>query len=247
MIADFITIYILAVVFIATLIRSTIGFGESLVAVPLLALRLPLEIAVPFSVLLSVTVAGIVVVQDWKKIHVQSAGWLVLFTLLGIPLGLLLLTSGNDSIVKAGLGTIIIAFSVYSLTGRRIKELTSDNGIWLFGCGLLAGIFGGAYGLNGPPLALYGSMRRWSAQHFRATLQGYFLPASFIGMLGYWLKGLWTSEITHYYLLSLPVMIPAIFLGRVINHRLKGEKFFHYVYVGLIGIGAVLLVQAVRN
>ena len=31
--------------------------------------------------------------------------------------------------------------------------------------------------MNGPPLAIYGSMRRWSAQHFRATLQGYFLPA----------------------------------------------------------------------
>jgi hypothetical protein len=44
--------------------------------------------------------------------------------------------------------------------------------------------------MNGPPLVIYGSMRRWSPQHFRATLQGYFLPASIIGMSGYRLAGL---------------------------------------------------------
>ena len=33
------TIHAILVIFIATLIRSTLGFGEALVAVPLLALR----------------------------------------------------------------------------------------------------------------------------------------------------------------------------------------------------------------
>src|SRR3546814_11663687 len=87
-------------IFLATLVRSSFGFGESLVAVPLLALYVPLEIAVPVSVLVSITVAGVVVAQDWKKIHVRSAGWLVLFTLLGIPLGLILLTTANEQMVK---------------------------------------------------------------------------------------------------------------------------------------------------
>jgi hypothetical protein len=36
---DPITAYVVAVIFVATLIRSTLGFGEALVAVPLLALR----------------------------------------------------------------------------------------------------------------------------------------------------------------------------------------------------------------
>jgi uncharacterized membrane protein YfcA len=41
---------VLIVVFIATLIRSAFGFGEGLVAVPLLALWIPLEIAAPLDV-----------------------------------------------------------------------------------------------------------------------------------------------------------------------------------------------------
>ena len=90
-------------------------------------------------------------------------------------------------------------------------------------------------------------MRRWSAQHFRATLQAYFLPASIIGMVGYWLAGLWIPAVTHYYLLSLPVTLPAVLLGRVINHRLHGEAFLKYVYIGLATIGSLLMVQAITG
>src|ERR1039458_6940652 len=93
----------------------------------------------------------------------------------------------------------------------------------------------------------YGAMRRWSAQHFRATLQGYFLPASIIGMGGYWLAGLWVAAVTHYYLVSLPVTLLAVFLGRAINHRLHGEAFLKYIYLALVGIGALLLVQAITG
>ena len=101
--------------------------------------------------------------------------------------------------------------------------------------------------MNGPPLAIYGAIRRWSAAHFRATLQGYFLPTSIIGMSGYWLAGLWVPAVTHYYLLSLPVAAPAVFLGRIVNHRLSGGAFFKYVYLGLAIIGTLLLIQAMSR
>jgi len=130
------------------------------------------------------------------------------------------------------------------LLGDQPPALSTDSMPWLLGCGFIAGIMGGAYGMNGPPLAIYGAMRRWSAQHFRATLQGYFLPASVLGMSGYWLKGLWVPAVTHYYLISLPAMIPAIVLGRSLNHRLRGDAFLKYVYAGLACVGVVLLVQA---
>ena len=94
---DVTTLHVIFIVFIATLIRSAFGFGEALVAVPLLAFCIPLEVAAPLAVLVSITIAGIVVVQDWKKIHLRSTAWLVLSTLLGIPLGLLLLTSSHQS------------------------------------------------------------------------------------------------------------------------------------------------------
>jgi len=238
---------VLAVVFIATLIRSTFGFGEALFAVPLLALRLPLTIATPLAVLISITIAAVVVVQDWQKVHWRSAGWLVAATMLGIPPGILLLTSSHQETIKVILGLLLIAFCMYSLSGSKLPELHSDNRTWLVSCGIAAGVLGGAYGMNGPPLVMYGAMRRWSSQHFRATLQGYFLPASVAGMAGYWLRGLWTPPVTHYYLISLPALLPAILLGRVMNRRLHGAGFLKSVYWCLAGVGVALLIQAVRT
>jgi len=101
--------------------------------------------------------------------------------------------------------------------------------------------------MNGPPLVIYGSLRRWSTAEFRATLHGYFLPASAAGMFAYWLAGLWVPAVTHYYLLSLPGTIGATFLGRAIHARLPARTFFRYVYVGLLAVGVTLITPAVRG
>src|SRR5262249_9261911 len=117
------TITVLAVIFLATLIRSSFGFGEALVAVPLLALIMPVEVAAPLAVLVSVTVAGIVIAQDWRHIHFRSARGLVLATFLGIPVGLFLLTAVAESVVKAVLALVIIGFSASCLAGLGRAEL----------------------------------------------------------------------------------------------------------------------------
>jgi uncharacterized protein len=240
------TLYVLLVILVATFIRSVLGFGEALIAVPLLALRLPIDIAAPLAMLVSITVAAIILAQDWQHVELGTATWLLGATLFGIPLGLLLLTHGNERLVKAMLGALIAAFAAYSLAGRQLPELRSQNRAWLLASGFFAGILGGAYGMNGPPLVIYGAMRRWPAQRFRATLQSYFLPASVIGMIGYWLAGLWVHAVTRYYLLSLPVTLLAIFMGHLLTRRMHAHAFQRYVNVALLLIGAALLFQARR-
>jgi uncharacterized protein len=238
------TVQVLLVLFIATFIRSALGFGEALIAVPLLALTLPVQVAAPLAVLVSITVAVVVVIQDWRNIHVHSAGWLIVSTLFGIPIGLWLLKTVSESIVKSILGVFIIAFAIYSLAGRK-PELHSDRLAPLFG--FAAGILGGAYGMNGPPLVVYGLLRRWQPTQFRATLQGYFLIASIVGMVGYALTGLWTRTISNYFLLSLPLALLAIFLGHAVHRRLSNSRFLVCVNIGLALIGVLLLKQGLQS
>ncbi|PZF72679.1 sulfite exporter TauE/SafE family protein [Taibaiella soli] len=234
-------VYVFLISFVATLVRSTFGFGESLVAVPLFSILMPIEVAVPLSVLMSVIVALVVVIQDHKKIDLGSAKWLIIYAVIGIPLGLLLLIYGNEHWIKIGLGGLIILYSVYSVFAKSSIHLEHDSKFWLFICGFLSGILGGAYGVNGPPLVVYGNLRRWNAKQFRATLQGYFLPVSFVGLIGYFAKGLMTTEVLKLFAISLPAVIPAIFLGRFLNHRLRDGTFFKYVYLGLLLIGVFLI------
>src|SRR5512144_1996247 len=112
--AHWTTIGVVAVLFLATLIRSSFGFGEALFSVPLLSLLMPIRVAVPLATLVSVTVALVVVLQDWKKVHARSAGLLLLTTFVGIPIGLLLLKVVAEPIVKTILGAVILLFATYS-------------------------------------------------------------------------------------------------------------------------------------
>jgi uncharacterized protein len=203
-------------------------------------------VATPLAVLLSVIVALIVVVQDHQSIQISSALWLLAATLPGLPVGLLLLKAGHQEWLKAGLGALILIFALVSLVSRAPAHPRFGGRPWLLVSGFCAGILGGAFGMNGPPLVIYGAMRRWTPQQFRATLQAYFLPASLLGLFGYGAAGIWDREVTRYFLFALPVAVPAVFLGRAINRRLRGDSFQKYVYVGLAGIGLLLLVRSLR-
>jgi len=194
--------------------------------------------------MLSIVIALIIVIQDHRKIHFYSAKWLILYAVPGIPLGLLVLIYGNEILVKTVLGLLIIGYAWYTLAVKTTKSLMKDNHWWLFICGFLSGVFGGAYGLNGPPLVVYGNLRNWSAVHFRATLQAYFLPVSLLGFIGYAVKGLVTAEVNYYFLIALTTSIPATFLGRWLNHKLNSRSFLRYVLYGLMIIGVILMLTA---
>ena len=231
--------------FVATLIRSAFGFGEALIAVPLLAFFMPVKVAAPLAVLVSITIAAVVVVQDWRHIHVRSAGWLVFSTLFGIPLGLLLLTRTPEHLIKLVLGGLILIFALFCLAGSMRFRLQHDSRGWLLMCGFRCRHSRRGVRNERAAASDLRSLRNWTAQHFRATLQAYFLPASLLGMLGYLSAGLWTQAVTYDYLLCLPVLLPAVFLGRVINHRLSAAAFSKYVYAGLAAIGAGLVAQSI--
>ena len=64
---------VVMVFFGATLVRSALGFGEALIAVPMLAFVLPVEVAAPVATLVSITVAAVVVVRPCRDTFSRPA------------------------------------------------------------------------------------------------------------------------------------------------------------------------------
>lgn len=241
---DLISLQVGAVLVLATFVRSAMGFGEGLVAAPLLVFLMPLPAVAPLAALVSITVALLALIQDSAHVDGRSAWRLLLATIFGIPLGIWLVARAPQLLVKALLGISLIALAAFFHLKKSEAHLKTDRSAALFGFG--AGVLGGAFGLNGPLLAVYGTLRRWPPHCFRATLQGYFLPASAIGMAGYWLAGSWTLAVTRYYLLALPFMIGAAFAGRWCNRRMDQARFLAVVHGALALIGMILLLQTLR-
>lgn len=231
------------ILFLATVFRTVFGFGEALVAVPLLATVISIKTAAPVAVLASIVIASFVVFRDWKHIHLRSAAWLILSTLFGLPIGLLMLKFVSEPAMKATLAIFIFAFCSYSLVRPQKTILENERFAWIFG--FLAGISGGSYGMNGPPLAVYGALRGWPPEKFRATLQGYFLPASIFGMCGYGAAGLWTSSVNILFIACLPAVALGIWVGRKMSRHIDVRRFARVLHFGLLGIASLLLVQSI--
>jgi len=245
------TWYVAAIVFLGTLVRSTFGFGDALVAMPLLTLLVvDIEVATPIVAVASAVVAICVSIQDWRVIKLSSAWRLAAASCASIPLGVYLLVTMPDTIIKGMLAAVVISFAGYRLLGPRfplasLMKFTNDR--WAFGFGFTAGLLGGAYNAQGPPIVIYGVMRRWSPAEFRATLQGFFVPTTIVLLFCHWYKGLWTREVGIDVLVSLPFVLLAIPIGKLFHRRLAKGKFERYVDLLLLAIGIALLVNVIKE
>ena len=236
---------VLAVLFISTFVRSAFGFGDAVLAMPLLVLFIDLKTATPLVALAAGTIALCILISHWKNVRIESAWRLVLSSLAGIPLGLYLLNHLNEELMKLLLAGLIILFALINLTGPQRLVIRSERYAYLFG--FTAGVFGGAYNTNGPPVVLYGLLRRWSPGSFRATLQGDFLPTGLLILIGHGISGLWTGQVLFSYLCALPVILPAIWIGAVVNRTIPEGKFDRIIYLFLLLIGCVLVRETIRN
>ena len=229
----------LIILFLATLTHSTLGFGIALVAMPLLTLTVGIETATPLVAFVVLTTTASIAWTSRRHIEIRVAWRLLLGSVAGIPLGLFILTNAPEPLVKGILGLVILGFGLYSLAHPRLTTIATERWAYLFG--FLSGVFGGAYNVNGPPVVLYGALRRWPPERFRATLQGFFLPAGVLVFAGHGLAGLWTFEVVRLYTLALPVILVAIILGTKLNRRIPTERFERALYAILIGLGLLLL------
>ena len=231
---------VLLIIFISTIIRSALGFGNALIAMPLLVLILGVKTAAPLVAMVGIINALVMLLREWRELDIKSAIYLILSTLAGIPLGLFFLKSSPEHIVKMILGLVLIGFGLYNLFGLRLPAL--KKGYLVFPFGFLAGILGGAYNTGGPPVVIYGVMRGWEKEKFRATLQGYFLISSALIVVGQGISGLWTRSVLIYFLGSIPVVVLAVLLGNWMVHKISGEHFNKVVNLFLVAAGFLMFI-----
>ncbi len=238
------TPFVLAVLFCSTLHRATFGFGDALIAMPLLSLFIAVELATPLVALVSLTGAAIILARDWRGVARGDALRLIVAALFGVPLGAILLTELDHRIVKTFLAALVITFSLYNLWRPRLRAVLGPR--WAPVFGFAAGALGGAYNTHGPPIIIFGSLRGWPPQQFRATLQGYFLPVGIAAVLAHALNGRYNAVILTWFVWSLPVVLTSMWIGEHLHRRVRGRDFARLVYGILIAIGLVLLWSAWR-
>ncbi len=231
---------VVAILCLATLFHGTLGFGTGLVAMPLLTLLIGVQDATALVAFVILGTTILVLRRDWRRAEARAAIYLVLGSLPGVPIGILLLTRAPADAIQRGLGVVLIAYALYSLSSPRL--LQASRSAWALTLGLVSGVLGGAYNTNAPPVVVYGALRRWPPDVFRATLQAYFVPLAAAVWIGHGLSGLWSKEIAVAYAIYLPSGLLALWLGHRLSARIPAASFDRLLYLVIIVLGALLLV-----
>jgi uncharacterized membrane protein YfcA len=227
------------IIALASLVRSTFGFGDALVAMPLLSLFISVKTATPVVAVMAIIISVPIIIANWQSARVKATWQLIISSIVGIPIGVLYLKGAGEDLVKIVLAVVLIIFASYKLFRPDMLRLRSDRTAPFFG--ILAGMLGGAYNTNGPPIIIFGTLRQWQPQQFRAILQGVFLPTNIFIVAGHLGAGLWTTRVVELFLYALPVIILALITGSRLSLRLDPVRFSRYIYIFLVIIGFVLL------
>lgn len=231
---------VVSAVFVGALTRATFGFGEAVVAMPLLAL-LPLSLHTAASLvgLAGLTVAVLSTASRSRQIDVPALLRLSVGTVAGIPLGLALLLYVPAGFTTTALGAFLVLYAVYGLLPAPPRF---EAGVgWAYPTGLLAGALGSAYNFNGVPVVVYGTLRGWSPAEFRGTLQAHFVVSGLFVVTAQGLGGVWTPALPGLFGASLPAIGAATWLGHRLHRRIPAERFIRLVYLLVLVLGLVLV------
>lgn len=234
---------VVTIVFVAALVHSTLGFGTALVAMPMLVAVLDVKLATPLVGLTMLTTIALLLVRSWRDLDIKAASHLLIASIPGIPLGLLVLRFAPQDLFKTTMGVLLIAVGLCNLRMSVLPRLEHIR--WAHVFGFVSGFLGSAYNVNAAPVAVYGILRRWPPEGFRATLQGYFFPSTLLIVGSHALAGLWTGDVFGFYLPAVPAIIVAVFLGRIIGARIAPARFQRVLYVALLAFGLMLLVPPI--
>ena len=180
--------------------------------------------------------------RSWREVHFGSAWRLVLAAAAGTPLGLWFLKGAHDAAVQIVLASVIGAFAAYSLLRPRRHHVR--GGISTAVAGFCAGVLGGAYNTNGPPIVIYGSLRGWEPERFKATLQGFFLPTCTVIIFAHVLAGLWTEQVVRLTLYSLAPVAVGLALSYVLESKISRERFTIVLHSLLLLCSGLLVYKA---
>lgn len=230
-----------AILFCAYIFRGITGFGSGLIAIPLLALFLPLTFVVPYISFVDVLAS---LVHGWR--HRQHTAWrevltVLPFTIAGVAIALYLLTSLETATLAHALGIFILLFSLYSLIGPELKQHCSVR--WSSVSGTLGGIIGTLFGTSGPLYVIYYQLRGLPKSVFRSTIATIFLVEGVIRLSGYAVSGLYTLESITWIIASVPLMALGLYIGGHIHTNITQRQFQRAIGVLLIISGIALLMK----
>ncbi len=233
-------VLIVIIVFAAAFTQGVAGFGNALVAVPLLAFFLPIHTIVPLTILCGLIITFFLSWRLWPHIDIKKILPLIIGCTPGVLVGSLLLKNLPQDTLRTFLAFLLLSYSTYSLfikTNKKIRE----NKILAFGAGFGTGLISAILSAGGPPTIIYTTLTGWNKNDMKATLSGFFLFTGIaIGTVHY-ATGLTTAAVINLFTLSTPAVLVGVWSGSLVYDKINTQQYVRILLTGLFIMGLLFL------
>jgi uncharacterized membrane protein YfcA len=228
------------IVFFAAVIQSLAGFGFALIVMPLAVVAIGLKTAAPLVAMVGFTLNTINVVRFRRAVKLREVLRLTLASALGVPIGVWALVNVSEELILRLMGLILVTYAVYSLWRPRSLRPLPEG--WAYPAGFLAGSLSGAYNTPGPPVVVYGALRGWPKDEFRAVLHGLFFFNGILVVTTHVAAGRVSGDVLTAFFTAVPALLLGILLASRVDHRLNRERFRILVTVMILVLGLSMVV-----
>ena len=224
-------------VFVAGIIRGCIGFGFSVLVVAVNALFLDPASLVPIVIMMEMVASLHMLITVWKDALWSKMLWISIGMLMGIPIGVYILSFAPQDILRLFISIIIFLMTVFVLKGVSYRGSMANN---LFAsAGLVSGFVSGVAAAGGIVIASFLSYTSLPMKQVRATLVVYLLITSAIFIPSIAIAGKLNEQIFY----TIAFAIIPMFLGIVIGGKLYGlldEKKMRLVFLWSLSVLAII-------
>jgi uncharacterized membrane protein YfcA len=226
----------------AYVIFGLTGFGSTVIAVPLLALILPLKFAVPLMMLLDLVATLVLGARLRKGIRFDEVAWLVPFILAGMALGLTLLIEVAEDSLLVGLGVFVLLYAAYGLMRRGVP--VSLGRPWSVPIGLAGGALAALFGIGGVLFAIYFTGRIRDKNELRATNASMIMFSALVRVALFGATGMLAQDaLLPCTILLVPAMLDGFYAGNRLHAVIAAASVVRVVYGVLVVAGISLLVR----
>ena len=223
-------------------VNGLAGFGTALFALGFWLQVLPAAQAVAMVVVMSVVsgLQGLWVVRGEIRRNPGRLARFLLPALLGIPLGVTLLSVVSATLLKIAIAGFMLLYGGFFLARRSLPRFERSTPVLDSLVGFAGGVLGGAASLSGALPTMWCAMRPWPKGETRAVLQPFNVVVLALTALLFFLNGLYTSETLVLMAIALPVTLIGAQLGLSVFRRLGDEQFRVLLIVLMFTSGAIL-------
>lgn len=223
--------------------KSGFAGGAGVVAVPLLALVMPLPQAVVLMLPLLLAMDVKTISYYRNSVDRRELRAILPAALAGIAAGGLLMGMLSNTALQLILGLLCVVFALWQQLAPHLGRMRGGGWFW----GGMAGLTSTLIHAGGPPINIYLLARQLPRLTWLATAGVFFGAMNVVKIIPYVLVGQWHSQLLLISLLLLPAAWFGVKLGHIIQQHISESGFMLTCRVLLLGSGCLLLVKSANT